>query len=273
MASNIDTEQEKLQQERPEQNKPQPLPDKIPPDEIPVSDTPASEIPDQIIDEQSAQLKPIYFVSGLGADERVFQWLRYEGFRPVHIQWLAPQRAEPIEDYAKRLTAQIKDDNPIVVGLSFGGIVAVEIAKQITTEKVILLSSVKETSEIPFYFKLFRALPLHRIVPFKHLLWAVYWLAYWLFGPGDAEKKQLLKTILIETDPVFLKWALHRVVVWKNKEVPDNLVHIHGRGDRIFPFRFVSPNYTVEGGSHLMVMNRAAEISTLLETLIIQPSR
>jgi len=234
---------------------------------------PNDGIPDEIVDERTALLKPIYFVSGLGADERVFQWLRYDGFRPVHIRWARPQRGEAIEDYAKRLSTQIKDDNPIIVGLSFGGMIAVEIAKQIATEKVILLSTVKETSEIPLYFKLFRALPLHRIVPFKSLLWAFYWLAYWLFAPEGIEQKQLLKTVLIETDPHFLKWALHKVVIWDNKEVPKNLVHVHGRRDRIFPVRFVTPDYTVENSGHLMVMNRAEEISSLLATLVVQPNR
>ncbi|MEL7332072.1 MAG: alpha/beta hydrolase [Cyanobacteria bacterium J06560_2] len=216
------------------------------------------------------ELKTIYFVSGLGADERIFQWLRYEGFRPIHIQWVSPEKGESIEDYAKRLTTQIEDENPVVVGLSFGGMIAVEIAKHIATEKVILLSSVKEVSEVPFYFKLFRAIPLHRIVPFKSLLWAFYWLAYWLFAPEGTDQKKLLKTVLVETDPHFLKWALHKVVVWRNKDVPENLVHVHGRSDRIFPFRFVTPDYTVENSGHLMVMNRAEEISDLLEELIIQ---
>ncbi|MEM6597596.1 MAG: alpha/beta hydrolase [Cyanobacteria bacterium P01_D01_bin.36] len=219
-------------------------------------------------DTADATLKPIYFVSGLGADERIFQWLRYDGYRPVHIRWVDPEKGESIEAYAKRLCLQIKDDNPFVVGLSFGGMIAVEIAKQIKTEKVVLLSSVKDSAEVPVYFKLFRVLPIHRIFPFKSLLWAFYWLAYWLFSPEGTDQKTLLKTVLIETDPHFLKWALHKVVVWRNQDVPGNLVHIHGRRDRIFPFRFVTPNYTVENSGHLMVMNRAEEISNLLERLI-----
>ncbi|MGD1866320.1 MAG: alpha/beta hydrolase [Phormidesmis sp.] len=217
---------------------------------------------------EDVTLKPIYFVSGLGADERIFQWLRYDGYRPIHIRWVEPERGESIEDYAKRLCLQIEDENPFVVGLSFGGMIAVEIAKQIETEKVVLLSSVKNKAEVPFYFKLFRALPIHRVVPFKSLLWAFYWLAYWLFAPEGTDQKKLLKTVLIETDPHFLKWALHKVVVWRNEEVPENLVHIHGKSDRIFPFRFVNPDFTVDNSGHLMVMNRAEDISNLLEKLI-----
>ncbi len=215
-------------------------------------------------------LKPIYFISGLGADERIFQWLRYDGFRPVHIHWVRPEKKESIESYAGRLSTQITDKDPIIVGLSFGGMIAVELAKQIKTEKVVLLSSVKKRSEVPYYYKLFRAFPIHRIFPFKSVLWAVYGIAYWLFSPEGTDERALLKIVLQETDPHFLKWALHKVVVWKNDEVPENLVHIHGMRDRIFPFCFVFPDYTVENCGHLMVMNRAEEISNLLKKLTLE---
>lgn len=218
--------------------------------------------------QDSTPQQTIYFVSGLGADERIFQWLRYDGYRPKHVQWIPPHKAEPIEDYALRLSAQIEDEHPIVVGLSFGGMIAIEIAKHIEVRQVILLSSVKDKSEVPFYFKLFRAFPLHRIFPFKSLLWGFYWLAYWLFAPEGIDQRALLKTVLVETDPHFLKWALHKVVVWKNQTVPDNVVHLHGKRDRIFPYRFVTPDYTLEASGHLMVMNRAEAVSNLLEALI-----
>ena len=95
-------------------------------------------------------LKDIYCVSGLGADERVFQKLKLEGYQPIHIRWVEPENKESITDYAKRLTEQIKSDEPILIGLSFGGIIAIEIAKQINTKKVILISSTKNQQEVPF---------------------------------------------------------------------------------------------------------------------------
>jgi pimeloyl-ACP methyl ester carboxylesterase len=238
----------------------------------PPPQTPSLQAPPLQAPVIEAAHKTIYFISGLGADERIFQWLRCDGYQPKHIHWIEPERGEAIEAYATRLSKQIEDKRPIIVGLSFGGMIAVEVAKQIETEQVILLSSVKECSEIPIYFKLFRALPLHRCFPFKTLLWAFYWLAYWLFSPEGTTQKALLKTVLIETDPHFLKWALHKVVVWKNTTVPDTVVHVHGMRDRIFPHRFVTPDYSIENSGHLMVMNRAEELSNLLEVLIHQPA-
>lgn len=224
--------------------------------------------PGQALEQREHASKDIYFVSGLGADERVFRLLKFEGYRPVHIRWLEPERGEALADYASRLTAQIQSDCPVIVGLSFGGLIAVEMAKQIEVEKVILISSAKQVEEIPFYYRLFRWLPIHRVFPFKTLLWAVYWLAYWIFGTETAEERQLLKTILLDTDPHFLKWALHRVVIWNNEAIPKNLCHIHGLRDRIFPIWFARPDYVLERGGHLMILNRAARISTLLEEII-----
>ena len=219
--------------------------------------------------DNETSLKPIYFFSGLGADERIFRWLRYDGFRPVHIGWISPERGEKIEVYAKRLSAQIDTKNPVLVGLSFGGMIAVEVGKLIPDSKVVLLSIVKNRSEVPFYYKAFQGFPIHRIFPYKSLLWAAYGLAYWLFSPEGEEQKQLFRTILKETDPHFLKWALHKVVVWQNKEVPEDLVHIHGKRDRIFPFRFVSPDISVEDSGHLMVMNQAEEVSDILQQIVL----
>lgn len=222
--------------------------------------------------DNETSLKPIYFFSGLGADERIFQWLRYDGFRPIHVGWIDPKRGEKIEDYAKRLCAQVDDQSPVLVGLSFGGMIAVEVGKIIPDSKVVLLSSVKDSSEVPFYYKAFQGFPIHRIFPYKSMLWAAYWLAYWLFAPEGDEQRKLFRTILQETDPHFLKWALHKVVVWKNEEVPADLIHIHGKRDRIFPFRFVSPDISVDNSGHLMVMNRAEEISDILQQIVLNES-
>ena len=97
----------------------------------------------------------VYCLSGLGADKRVFTKLELKGYRQIHLDWLVPNNQESLTNYVKRLAVEIKDNNPIVIGLSFGGIVAIEIAKQITVKKVILISSAKQSHEIPWYFKLF----------------------------------------------------------------------------------------------------------------------
>jgi len=213
-------------------------------------------------------LKDIYCVSGLGADERVFQKLRFEGYRPIHIKWIEPEAKESISDYTKRLATQIKAERPILIGLSFGGIIAVEIAKNVATEKVILISSTKNQQEVPFYFQIFRWLPIYLLIPARFLLWVGQIFAAWFFSLESIDERKLLKAILFDTDARFMKWAMHQVVTWKNELIPENIYHIHGESDRIFPYRFVREDFNVKKGGHFMIMNQAEYISNLIQKII-----
>ena len=213
-------------------------------------------------------LKDIYCVSGLGADERVFQKLKFEGYRPIHIKWIEPEAKESISDYTKRLAEQIKAERPILIGLSFGGLIAVEIAKHIATEKVILISSTKKQQEVPFYFKIFRWLPIHRLLPAKFLLWIGRFFAAWFFSLQSIDERKLLNAILFDTDARFMKWAINQVVIWKNELIPENIYHIHGESDRIFPYQFVHEDFNVKKGGHFMIMSQAEYISNLIQKIV-----
>ncbi|MEO1067797.1 MAG: alpha/beta hydrolase [Cyanobacteria bacterium J06638_6] len=215
----------------------------------------------------SAQ-REVYFISGLGADWRVFQRLTLDDYRPVHIRWERPLRGESIEQYAHRLLRQVTSEQPILVGLSFGGLMAVEMAKLCQPARVVVISSATTTTQIPAYFRVFRWLPLQLVMPFKQFLWAAYWLLNWLFGLDTPEDCSLFKQVLVDTDPDFLKWAINRVVSWRNRVVPNNLVHIHGSRDRIFPQGHQDADIVVPNGGHLMVLNRAEEISQQLTAVL-----
>ena len=88
-------------------------------------------------------MKTIYCISGLGADERAFSKLKIDGYSLRVIPWLMPEPGETIQHYATRMRAIIDDPEPILMGLSFGGMLCAEIAKQIPVQKLILISSVK----------------------------------------------------------------------------------------------------------------------------------
>jgi pimeloyl-ACP methyl ester carboxylesterase len=245
-------------------------PSKLAVEQPPLIEQPLQAVVSSTVAAEQAKkaLEDLYFVSGLGADERVFRLLKFEGYQPVHIHWVVPEKGESISDYAQRLIVQIKSDCPTIVGLSFGGIIAIEIAKHIPVKHLILISSVKTASEIPFYYKLCRWLPIHRVFPFKSLLWMAYWFAFWIFSVQAPEERQLLKSILLDTDAHFLKWALHKVVTWKNETIPDSIHHIHGTRDRIFPIRPIHADFLIEKGGHLIVLSCAAQVSTLIQKII-----
>ena len=95
--------------------------------------------------------KHIYLISGLGADERVFSRLEFPaGYETHFLPWIQPLTpTEPIEEYAARMARRILHPNPVLLGLSFGGMMSIEIARHIPVERVVLLSSVKQKQELP----------------------------------------------------------------------------------------------------------------------------
>ena len=79
-----------------------------------------------------------YCISGLGADHRLFSRLNLPGLSLYDLPWLPNQPDEPIAHYADRMKAAIRHDNPILLGVSFGGMMAIEIAKLYQSATVIL---------------------------------------------------------------------------------------------------------------------------------------
>ncbi|RZK01492.1 MAG: alpha/beta hydrolase [Flavobacterium sp.] len=212
-------------------------------------------------------MKKIYIFSGLGADKRVFKYLDFSDYDATFIDWIEPEVNEPIEEYAKRLTQQIPALKPILIGLSFGGIMATEVAKHIETEKIILIASAKTKSEIPFYYRWSGALKLHKLIP-TPLMKQANFFSFWLFGIKTKEDKKLLTAILNDTDPKFLKWAINAIVNWKNTSQSNNIKHIHGSADKILPMKYVNYDIEVEGGGHFMTINKSKELNQILNNLL-----
>lgn len=208
-----------------------------------------------------------YLLSGLGADGTVFQYLDFEGVEVEYMEWLPPLPKETLPAYAKRMTQKITTPHPILVGLSFGGMVAMEIAKQIPVKKVILISSAKERKELPWFYRFSAKLKLQKILPYT-LIKRTNGFTYWLFGATSAHEKALLKEIFRKTPTTFLKWAINAILTWKNTEIYTHILHIHGDKDRILPYKNVKDTLCITGGGHSMIVNKAHEITPLINKFL-----
>lgn len=208
-------------------------------------------------------MKNVYLFSGLGADYRAFAHLDLPGYNKVFIRWIPPLSGESMSAYASRIREQIKDPHPILVGLSFGGMIAVEVALQMPAEKIVLISSAKTKEDLKAGNSLFFRWKLYRIIP-GSLLQQSNFIVNRLFGAETREDKRLLAAILQDTDPRFFRWAMDNIVHWQNDTVPPHLIHIHGTADKIIPYAGLHADYSIEGGGHLMVLNRADTISRMI---------
>lgn len=212
-------------------------------------------------------MKKVYFISGLGADKRAFTFLDLSFCQPVFIEWIKPLKNESLQEYALRLKEQIKEPNPIVVGVSFGGMLATEIAKTDPTAKVIIISSNKIKKEFPKIFLTGKYFPIYKWLP-SSLLKKGTIIRSTFFSPKGEQQKKVFQQILNDTDTNFTKWAVYSILHWQNEVIPKNVIHIHGTSDKLLPFRLVKADYSIKEGTHLMIMNQHKEISELLKKLI-----
>lgn len=207
--------------------------------------------------------KTIYLFSGLGADYRVFKNLDLPGYRLVFIEWITPEHKETMSHYASRIRSQITTPDPILIGVSFGGMVSVEVSKLMPVDKVILISSAKTKYDLEAGANFFLRYRLYNFLPGSFLKKTNFFVDN-LFGVTSPQDKDLLAEILADTDVAFFRWAMTSILTWQNDAYPKQLIHIHGTRDKIIPYENLKADYTIKNGGHFMVLNRAAEIQEII---------
>lgn len=210
--------------------------------------------------------KHIYFVSGTGANSKIFEriHLPQEKFEFHFIEWIIPTSIEEsIESYAKRMCENIKHPFPILVGVSFGGIMVQEMSKIINCEKTILISSIKTKHELSKKLKFIRNTKAYVLAPTKQIKNIEKILSV-VFGKKTKKRINAYRKYLTVRDPLYLKWAIKQALLWKQTEVLPNTIHIHGNEDPIFPIYFIKNCITVDKGSHIMIITKPEKISSIL---------
>lgn len=212
-------------------------------------------------------MKSIYCISGLGADERAFAALHITGHKFVHLPWVLPDKKESIADYAKRMSEKITDENPILMGLSFGGMMCIEIAKLIAVEKVIIISSIKSRAELPTWMRTAGKIKLNKLLPLRPFKILEPYQNKRL-GVKTKEEKHMVRHFRKNTPQIYTNWAINQILNWKNDWQPEKIFHIHGDSDKLFPIDKVKPNHIVKGGTHFMIIHKSEEVSRFINEVI-----
>ncbi len=201
----------------------------------------------------------VYAVSGLGADERVFKYLKLD-HELIPVRWIAPlSYSDSIFSYTQRLSVQIDTTEPfILLGVSFGGLIVTELNKFLNPAYSILISSTDTKFGIRPLFRFFRF--LSPVIP-KTLFKPPKFLAVWFFGTHN---KKLLQEILNDTDLTFSKWAIMQLCSWRNTEPLINVIKISGEKDKLIPAEKDQRTVVIENGEHFMIVDKAEEISKVI---------
>lgn len=200
----------------------------------------------------------------MGVDDRLFQNLNLKNCTIHFIKWKALSKNESLESYALRLSQQIDQSSPFVmIGVSFGGMLCIEIAKKLNPVKTFLISSTKINKELPFKIRVWRYFPVYKILNDRFFITASLF-AKKQFGINSKKQALLFKDMLKHSPKNYFNGAVNCILKWENNIIPDNIVHIHGTADKIIPLKNLTCDYIIKDGTHFMVMNDAAEISTII---------
>ncbi|WP_196894268.1 alpha/beta fold hydrolase [Aureivirga marina] len=213
---------------------------------------------------------PIYFVPGLAASVEIYDYLNLpeDRYECIFLEWLIPtSKKESIEHYAKRLCEQITHENPVLVGVSFGGIMVQEMSKIISVRKVIIISSIKSSREFPLKLKLIRGLKLYKLLA-PRAFQDLEKISSKYFGKKAQKRIGHYKKFLSVRDPRYIEWAIHTVLHWKQKERLSIVSHIHGEEDFIFPIKYINDCIVIKGGTHAMIIEKHKKIRKVLISLL-----
>lgn len=214
---------------------------------------------------------PVYFMPGLAASTTIFERIALpEDVFEIHLlEWEIPLDGESLPDYAKRITQSIKHQNPVLIGVSFGGILVQEMAKHIVARRVIIISSVKSNVEFPRRMKIAKTTKAYKLIPMRLIL-NVESLAKFSFGEKINKRLKLYEKFLSVRDIRYLDWAVEQVILWDRTKIDESVIHIHGDQDEVFPIKYITNCKVVKGGTHIMILNKYKWLNENLPKIILE---
>ena len=208
----------------------------------------------------------ILLLTGMTPDTRVF--VRLFPLLPTAsvVPWIEPRSHESIADYSSRLADSLALRNDVIIcGVSFGGIVATELAMRLNAKACVLISSVRDARQLPPWFRVLRPFGSFPVEPFLNIVGTAA-----TFYPKRIRSDTTIRlTKLAGPAGGWHRWATASVLRWSPSRKLDSLrvIQIHGNRDTTFPIRYVDADVVVNGGGHVLPLTHAEEIAGILADL------
>lgn len=212
----------------------------------------------------------VYLMPGMAANPSIFDGIKLPAasFEMHTLEWFVPDKGMSLSAYAEKMSLKIKHKNPVLIGVSFGGILVQEMSRHIKISKLIIVSSVKTSTELPKRMLFAKYTKAHKLLP-TALVNNVELLAKYAFGETVTKRLELYEKYLSVRDKKYIDWSLDKMVSWQQAKPPDGLVHIHGEKDAVFPIANIKDCIPVRNGTHTMIIHRAKWFNERLPTIIL----
>lgn len=212
----------------------------------------------------------VYFMPGMAANPSIFEYIKLpeHQFEIHYLEWIIPIKNETLENYAKRMIAKIEHQNPVLVGVSFGGILVQEMSKFLELKKLIVISSMMSKHELPKRLKVLKVTKAYKILP-TQLIANIDLLAKFVFGKTITKRIELYQKYLSVRDKYYLDWSIQQIIFWEQENPNPEAIYIHGERDAVFPHVNKENCIIVKGGTHIMIINKYKWFNEHLPKLIL----
>lgn len=207
---------------------------------------------------------------GLAASSLIFERITLPSdlFEIHCLDWVIPNKAETLPEYAERMAQLVTKDNVVLIGVSFGGVLVQEMAAFIKLKKLIIISSVKSNLELPIGLKLATQTKVYKLIP-TSLIKSIDFLDIFSFGSAIKKRLKLYNKYLSIREKVYLDWAIEQMLLWNRIEIDKKVIHIHGDKDDVFPLKNIKDAIVVKGGTHIMILSKYKWLNENLPKIIL----
>ncbi len=199
----------------------------------------------------------------MGADSRMYSDPSFQEIEGIsYVDWPTYNGEVSIDAVARSVIKNHKIIKTCVVGgSSLGGMVAVQIAKIVGIEKVILIGSATAPSYVnPTLHKLSA---LADFAPIK--------LIQYFSGKAAVASNSVLFSMFEQSDPEFIKTMCRAIFKWEGlANYSCKVCHIHGSKDRVI-FPPTNKTNIVQGGGHLIAMTHSDLVAKYFRDNINEP--
>ncbi|MBT8186042.1 MAG: alpha/beta hydrolase [Eudoraea sp.] len=212
----------------------------------------------------------VYLMPGLAANSSIFENIRLpdERFEQHRLDWFVPDKGMTLTEYAQKMCENVHHENAVILGVSFGGILAQEMAKCKPFRKVIIISSVKTKEELPKRLIFARYTKIHKLLP-TGMVNNIELVSRYAFGEIVTKRLELYEQYLSIRDKYYLDWSIDQIVNWSQTDYSPDIVHIHGEKDAVFPIYHIKNCIIVGNGTHTMIIHRYKWFNERLPAIIL----
>ncbi len=209
---------------------------------------------------------------GMAASPTIFERIQLpaDTFEMHLLEWEIPNVGESLVAYAQRIAEKVTHKNPVLIGVSFGGVLVQEMKQFLNPKKVIIISSVKSNTEFPRRFKVAKTTKAYKLIP-TTLFENIEMLVKFSFGSSIVKQRMALyEKFLAVRDKRYLDWAIEQIINWNRIAIDEEIIHIHGEEDEVFPAKNIKKFIPVKGGTHIMILSKYKWLNENLPKIILE---